>query len=438
MLAPQTRYTRTEDLHIAYQVHGSGDRDLVMAGGPASHLEISWDEPGVAHALERLGTFARVIRFDRRGTGLSDPLPGPAILEDQMDDVLAVMDAVGVRSAVLMGSSEASRMAALFAATHPARTSALVLFAASAVGSQVITPRVQQLFRSEFAANWGGRQMLELFAPSRVHDEEYARWFGRLVRSGASPGTAEKIMAMAVRSDLSDVLGAIRVPTLVLHRRDDRLAPIHLGRELANAIPHARFVELDGADHMPWVGDAGDDVLDEIEEFLTGMRRPRAPTRALATILFTDIVGSTERAAQLGDSRWTSLLSEHDALMRRLLREFRGEEIKTVGDGFLATFDGPARAVRCAYAAAREARSLGLELRAGVHTGECDFVAHDIAGVAVHIAARVVAAAGPGEVLASSTVRDLTVGSDIVFGDRGARALKGVPGEWRLFAVHAC
>ena len=437
MVLPTTRYARAGDLHIAYQVHGSGPRDIVMAGGPASNLELAWDDPGSARALERLGTFARVIRFDRRGTGLSDPLPGAAILEDQMEDVRAVMDAAESERAVLIGSSEASRMAALFAGTHPDRTDALVLIAASAAGSKVMTPAVIESFRNAFTSDWGGRAMLELFAPSRSDDEAYARWFGRLVRMGASPGTAEKIMRMSVESDVTQVLSAIRVPTLVLHRRDDRLTPLALGRQVAEAIPEARFVEFEGADHMPWVGEAAHDLLDEIEEFLTGARPVRVPDRALATIMFTDIVESTKRAAEVGDSRWRSLLSEHDALIRRLLTEYRGREIKTVGDGFLATFDGPARAVRCAYAAARRAPELGLELRVGLHTGECDLIGDDVGGLAVHLAARVIACAGVGEVLASSTVRDLVVGSGIDFADRGAHSLKGVPGEWRLYSVRA-
>jgi class 3 adenylate cyclase len=383
--------------------------------------------------LERYASFCRLVRFDRRGTGLSDPLEGMPTLEQQMDDLRAVMDAIGLERAALFGASDIG-LSAMYAATHPDEVSALVLVGASPAASLALTGgRLEQVL-DIIENGWGEGRMLPIFAPSHVGDRRFEEWWARYERACTSPATARKIIQLNLETDLRGVLPAIRVPTLVLHRTGDQLIPVELGREAAALIPGARFVEIPGTDAYGW-GSRDDPADDEIEEFLTGRRRPREPDRVLATVLFTDIVGSTDRAAEVGDRAWREILEQHNALVRDELERWRGREVKTVGDGFLATFDRPARAVRCAQAIVERVRALGLEVRSGLHTGECELLDGDVGGIAVHIGARVNALAEGSEVLVSSTVKDLVVGSNLRFADRGPHALRGVPGEWRLFAL---
>lgn len=433
MDAPPTRYARSGDAMIAYQVVGEGPIDLVSVGGPASHLDLQWEEPATARGLMRYASFSRLVLFDRRGTGLSDPLEDMPTLEQQMDDLEAVMDAVGLERAALMGAVDAG-LCAMYAATHPGRVSALVLMGISPTpGAWLAGDRLEQML--EVVENaWGEGRLIEVFAPSRAADPRFREWWTRYERASTTPASARKILEMNLRIDLREVLPAIRVPTLVLHRAEDRSIPVEQGREAAALIPGARFVEVPGTDAYGWP-EVDSPANDAIEEFLTGRRRPREPERVLATVLFTDIVGSTDRAAALGDHAWRKLLDRHNALVREQLERWRGREVKTVGDGFLATFDGPARAVRCAQRIIEEVRELGLEVRAGLHTGECELREGDIGGIAVHIGARVAGLAQAGEVLVSSTVRDLVVGSELRFSDRGPETLRGVPGEWRLYSL---
>jgi class 3 adenylate cyclase len=431
MIAPPTRYAHSADASIAYQVVGDGPLDLVVVNGPASHLEIAWEEPSTARCFKRLASFSRLVLFDRRGTGLSDPVSQPPTLEQQMDDLRAVLQAVGIERPALWGASDLG-LCALFAATYPDDVSSLVLTGVAPRGSETITPDVRATFLDAVERHWGDGTLMSLYAPSQVGNRAFEEWWARMQRSAAAPSMARQLLDMVSQIDLRAVLPTIRVPTLVTHRSDDRYVPVELGREVASLIPGARFLEYPGEDTYGWLDDAG---LDDIEEFLTGRRRPTEIDRVLATVLFTDIVGSTEHAARLGDGRWRELLDEHNRLVRDALARWRGTEIKTIGDGFLATFDGPARAVHCAGEIVEEAEALGLRLRAGVHTGECELVGNDVAGIAVHIGARVMASAQAGEVLASSTVKDLVVGSGLRFADRGRHALKGVPDEWRLYAL---
>jgi pimeloyl-ACP methyl ester carboxylesterase len=440
-MEPETRYARSEDLHIAYQVVGQGPSDLVLVPPFVSHVELYWEEPLVNRFLTRLASFSRLILFDKRGTGLSDRVPPDRLptLEQRMDDVRAVMDAAGSERAALFGPSEGGPMSALFAATYPGRTSALILYGtlASTIRDASypwpMDPTERRTVIEAIPQHWGRGTSVDLLAPSLAGDERFRRWWARLERLGASPGAAMALRRMNGQIDIRDTLPVIRVPTLVLHRTDDLDTSIEEGRYLAAHIPGARFVELPGADHLPWADQ--DAILDEVEEFLTGVRPVPEPDRVLATVLFTDIVGSTEHAAELGDRRWGDVLVSHHAIVRRQLDRFRGREVKTVGDGFLATFDGPARAVRCACAIRDGVRSVGVSIRAGLHTGECEFVGDDVRGIAVHIGARVAAKAQSDEVLVSSTVKDLVVGSGIEFEDRGVHRLRGVPGDWRLYTV---
>jgi class 3 adenylate cyclase len=443
MSSPPTRYARSGDASIAYQVVGEGPIDLVLVLGFATHLDLQWEMPPFARFFERISSFSRLIVFDKRGTGLSDPVAEAPTLEQRSDDVRAVMDAAGSEHAILFGISEGGPMSILFAATHPERVTSLVLH--GAMGRTTWAPDYPWAVpadalresAAEFIAPYWGEEtdaMLELFAPSLAGDPSAVEFTAKMERYAASPGMVQQIFEMFLDIDVRDVLPTIHVPTLVLHRRGDRVVNRRAGQELATRIPGAKYVELPGIDHLPWAGDA-EDVLGEIEEFLTGARSTPEPDRVLATVMFTDIVGSTERAAQLGDSRWRELLSAHRTAVRRELTRFRGHEVKTLGDGYLATFDGPARAIRCGKAIAETARSSGLEVRIGLHSGEVEMMDGDVGGIAVHIAARVGALAGAGEVLVSSTVRDLVAGSGIGFDDRGTRRLKGIPDEWRLFAA---
>jgi len=439
---PTTRYARSGSVSIAYQVVGDGPRDLVFVGGWVSHLESGWDEPLLARFRRRLASFSRLILFDKRGTGMSDRVPDANLptLEQRMDDVRAVMDAAGSDRAALFGQSEGASMAILFAATYPERTTAVVTFGAFASRIRhpdypwAPTTEERQRFYELIERDWGGEMDMTELAPSMAHDDGFRRRLSTLLRLSASPGAALALARMNTEIDVRGILSAIRVPTLIMHRTGDRDANIEEGRYIAARIPGAKFLELPGPDHLPWVGDQAE-VVDEIEEFLTGIRPAPEPDRVLSTVLFTDIVGSTERASSLGDSAWRDVLEQHHASVRRELERFRGQEITTTGDGFLATFDGPARAVRCAVAIRDRMRESGLEVRAGVHTGECERMGDNIGGLAVHIGSRVAGLASPGEVLASSTVKDLVSGSGIVFEDRGAHSLKGIPGEWHVFRV---
>jgi class 3 adenylate cyclase len=443
MRTPPTKYAKSGDAAIAYQVVGDGPIDLVLVLGFVTHLELQWESPALARFFKRISSFSRLILFDKRGTGLSDPVSEVPTLEQRIDDVRAVMDAAGSERAAILGISEGGPMGVLLAASRPERVSALVLH--GAMGRTTEAPDypwaapAQALRESavEFIVpSWGQQAegIVELFAPSFAIDPEAVEFNARLERSGASPAMVQQIFEMFLDIDVRAVLPTIHVPTLVLHRRGDRVVNRRAGRELAAAISGARYVELPGIDHLPWAGDS-EAVLGEIEEFLTGTRAVPEPDRVLATVMFTDIVGSTRRAADLGDARWRELLSAHHAAVRRELMRFRGREVKTLGDGHLATFDGPARAIRCGHAISEAVHSLGLEMRIGLHAGEVELMEDDVGGIAVHVAARIGALAAPGEVLVSSTVRDLVAGSGIRFVDRGTERLKGIADEWRLFAA---
>ena len=439
-LRPETRYAKSGDVHIAYQISGAGPRDLVLASGFVSHLELDWDRPPAAHVFERLGKFARLIRFDKRGTGMSDRVQ-VATLEERMDDVRAVMDAAQSERAVLMGWSEGGPMSLLFAATYPARTRALVLCSSfarrlSAPDYPIGIPQTdRQAYLDALAAQWGDEADLTAVAPSLANDPEERRKFVTLRRMSASPGAALAIARMNTEIDVRHVLPVIRVPTLILHRANDRDVTVENGRYLAEHIAGARYVEFAKGDHRGVASGEFDPELDEVEEFVTGVRPGAAVDRVLSTVLFTDIVGSTERLVTLGDRKWQELKAAHHRIVRAELARLRGREVDAAGDGFFATFDGPARAVRCAAAIRAAVRQLGLDIRAGVHTGEVETSAEGVTGLAVHIGARVMGLAGAGEILATSTVKDLVAGSGIEFEDRGVRALKGVPTEWRVFAV---
>jgi pimeloyl-ACP methyl ester carboxylesterase len=421
-------------------VLGEGPRDLVFVGGSLSHLGILWELPEYRRFCERLASFSRLILFDKRGMGLSDRVE-VGTLEDRMDDVRAVLDAVGSEGAVLLGVSEGGPMSMLFGATYPQRTEGLVLCGAEVKEETTddwpwgeTTRERHEAAMGGVAERWGKGMSATYFWPSIGDDPRIREWMGRLQVSSTTPRTAEKFMRMAFEIDVRDVVPTLAVPTLVIHRTGDPVCHVENGRYLAKHIPGARYVELEGSDHVPW-GAGSDEIVAEIQEFLTGARHAPEPDRVLATVLFTDIVGSTARAAELGDHRWKELLEAHHDAIRRELERFRGRELDTAGDGFLASFDGPARAIRCGCAAIEAVRPLGLEIRAGVHTGECEVMGSKLGGIAVHIGARVAAQAGPGEVLASGTVKDLVAGSGLSFADRGTASLKGVPGEWRLYAV---
>lgn len=441
-MPPETKYARSGDFHIAYQVTGEGPLDLILVPGFVSHLELDWETPKNIHFLTRLASFSRLIRFDKRGTGLSDRVPVAELptLEQRMDDVRAVMDAVGSERAALFGVSEGGPMAALFAATYPARTLELIMYGAFAkrlwAPDYPWAPTVEQWRQviEEVEQGWGGPVGLAQRAPSIANDKQVQKSWSTYLRSSASPGAVVALWRMNMEIDIRFFLPAIHVPTLIIHRTGDKTIDVRGARYMAEQIPGAKFVELAGEDHLFTAGDA-DAILDEIEEFLTGVRHGPEPNHVLGTMLFTDIVGSTEKAAALGNQRWSTLLETHYMLLRRELSRFRGREIETTGDGLLATFDGPARAIRCARAMCDAVKSIGLEIRTGLHTGEYELLDNNIAGIAVHLAARVMSKAGADEVLVSSTVKDLVAGSGIQFQDRGLHPLKGVPGEWHLYQV---
>jgi class 3 adenylate cyclase len=436
MTPPETRYAKSGEVRIAYQVVGGGALDLVFVPGFVSNLDLLW-EMKWAYLFNRLAAFSQLILFDKRGTGLSDRDVGIATLEERMDDVRAVMDAAGSERAALFGISEGGPMSVLFAATYPQRATALVLYGSYARPTHLLS---DEEFNKEIELIdrlWGtGEYMLTRYMPRGLSDETARRIFARFERQSASPSAVMAIRRMNREIDARHILPAIRVPTLVMHRVGDIAINVELGRYLAANISGARYLELPGTDHVPLdEPDITDRIVDETEEFLTGSRSEPDVDRVLATVMFTDIVDSTRRAAELGDRQWRALLDRHDDTVRQQLARFRGQEVKNLGDGFLATFDGPARAVRCASAICESVRPLGIAVRSGLHTGEVEIKGDDVAGIAVHIAARVAAEAEAGETVVSSTVRDLVAGSGLRFQDRGIRSLKGLPEEVHLYSV---
>ena len=443
-MRPETRYKKSREGYVAYQVFGDGPPDLLFVTNWSTNLDAMWDEPSLAYFFHRLSQIGRIICFDKRGTGVSDPVPLSSLptLEEWMDDARVVLDAVGSRRAAIIGDTEGGPMAMLLAATSPNRALALVLVNSFARWKRapdypigMPEPAWEKLL-AQYERHWGQNSaMLALTAPSVADDDQMREWFLRYQRMSMPPGASSQMYRWVTQLDVRSVLPTISVPTLVLHRKDNRHYRLAFGQYLAEHIPGARLVELPGKDCYPFHTRESAGVLNEIEEFLTGVRQAPPADRELATVLFTDIVGSTKLAAELGDARWLELRAVHDYLVRQNLATFRGREVKTTGDGFLATFDGPARAVYCAVRIRDAAHSLGSEIRAGLHTGEVQMQDGDIGGVAVHLAARVMSEAKPGEVLVSGTLNELVVGSGITFEDLGAHALKGVPGEWRLFRV---
>lgn len=429
---PETRFTRAGEVDIAYQVVGSGTEfDLVFVPGWVSHLEVMWELPEFARFLDRLAAMGRLILFDKRGTGLSDRVAGVPTLEQRADDIAAVMDAAGSARAAIAAWAEGAGIAAMFAAAHPERVTALVL---GSLSKLVADPAIVQALSAAVESGWGQASLVPFLAPSRAEDPRFLSWYRRWERLSSTPSAAAATLRWAMESDLRPVLPAIQARTLMVHRSGAALYEPESVRAAVKLIPDARCVELPGADALPYVGDT-DALLDVVQEFLTGVQGTADFDRSLATVLFTDIVGSTQKADQLGDRRWRYLLDEHHARIRRLLDRFRGSEVDTAGDGFFATFDGPARAVRCACAVRDAVRDIGIEVRAGLHTGEVERRGAAVTGLAVHVGARVAALAEANEVLVTSTVRTLVLGSGITFADRGQHRLKGVPDQWQLFAV---
>lgn len=443
MKMPQTRYAKSGDLSIAYQVAGTGPIDLLFASGWISNVELGWENRWVARFYERLASFSRLILFDKRGTGLSDRVPDgrPPTIEERTDDIRAVLDAAGSERAAIFGVSEGGNMSIVFAATYPNRVIALITYSVfakrvwSADYPWAPTPEQRQRWLDSMQQRWGGEVDLDVLVPSVANDESTRAWFARMSRHSVSPSAALALGRMNTEIDIRAVLPTVRVPTLMIHPVDDQDVNIAEGRWMAARIPNARLVELPGGDHLPYF-ESADVVLAEVEELLTGVRPAPDIDRYLATVLFTDIVNGTAKAAELGDRRWGELIAAHHAIVRRELVRFRGREIDTAGDGFFATFDGPARAVRCALEIRDAVQALGIEIRAGVHTGECEEIAAKTGGIAVIIASRVRERAAPGEVLATSTVKDLVSGSELRFEPRGPSRLKGVPDEWQIFNAH--
>lgn len=440
---PTTRYARSGDVNVAYQVTGQGPRDLVYVPGWVSNVEVMWDDPSLARFLRRLASFSRLITFDKRGTGLSDRVSNDRLptLEERMDDLVAVMDAVGSKRAAILGVSEGGNLSALFAATYPERTVALIMIATFARRTRTDdypwapTEAEREAYIRQVTEKWGESFEVDRYAPSMRGDPVYAERLGTYFRRSASPGAAATLLRMNTAIDITGILPLIHVPTLIMHRTGDADARIEEGRWMAERIPGARFAEMPGTDHMPWIGDQ-DSILDEIQEFLTGERAAHDGSRILATILFTDIVESTARARAMGDARWRELLDEHDRVVGEGVRRWRGQVVKSTGDGALATFDGPGRAISCARELTGRMKELGLDIRAGLHTGEVEMRGADTSGVAVHLAARIAALAGPGEILVSRTVRDLVAGSRFAFEERGDHEFRGFTEPWSIYAVH--
>jgi class 3 adenylate cyclase len=436
----ETHYAVAPDgVKTAYQVTGEGELDLVLMQGAVAHLELAWEDVRLSRLFDRLGAFSRLIRFDRRGMGMSDPLDRLPTFEQQIEDFGAVMDAVGSERAALMGTIDAGTLSLAFAAKHPERTAAVIAFETPArfMPSEdddwgldpVVLGRMAEAIQAFDMEAW-----LSIVAPSRKDEPGFQSWFRRYARSASSGFSIAAFMASTMTWDITDRLSEIQAPVLVLHKTEHTILPIRNARALAAALPDARLVELPGTGTMIVSGDV-DEIADEIQAFLTGTRPPSLHDRVLATVLFTDIVGSTQRAAAMGDREWRELLERHHRVLRTALERFGGHEVDTTGDGFLATFDSPRRAIECARAAGEAVRSIGLEIRAGLHTGEIELTGDNVQGIAVHIGARISALAGAGDVFVSSTVKDLVTGSGIEFDERGTHELKGVPGEWRVFSV---
>jgi pimeloyl-ACP methyl ester carboxylesterase len=440
---PPTQYVERDGISIAYQVVGEGPVDLLMSPGFVSHLDLQWADPGTSRFLARLGSFARLILYDKPGTGLSDPIPQLPTLEERVADIEAVLDAAGSERAVLFGVSEGGPTSVLLAAMRPQRITSLILFGTFAthpfatpeVFSAEVVERVASFRHQmpEMLDHWGdGGRLMELFTPSVALTESQKRAYGMFARAAASPRMVRALIETVEQIDIRDVLPSVRVPTLVLHVDDDRVVPVEAGQQLADGIPGARFVRFRGVDHAFWLVDG---LVEEIERFVTGAVQHVEPNRVLRSVLFTDIVASTTRAAELGDRAWREVLERHDALVDRVVAEHGGRVVKHIGDGALSAFDGPAMAMRCAEALNEGVAELGIELRSGIHTGECEAIGEDLGGLAVHIGARVGALARPGEIVVSSTVKELVVGSDMQFSDRGEHELRGVPGSWHLYAL---
>ena len=437
---PEVHYAQSGDASIAYQVFGEGDIDLVLVPGFFSHVEMVWDFPPMARCLRRFGSFARVAMFDRRGSGLSDPVTQVPTLEERMDDARAVMDAAGMDRAAVFGWSEGGSMSILLAAAHPDRVSSLVVYAGVARSTyapdyEFATPKedYEEARRELIAPFWGTGATLEMAAPSEAGNEEFRRFFGRMERTSASPKMFAQLVEMFFDLDIREAAKAVRVPTLLLHRRHDLFVNVRHSRWLAENMPNAEYVELDGIDHNMWANP--DDIVGEMQRFLTGSVATPEPDRVLATVLFTDIVESTQRVVDLGDAAWRAVLERHESGARESVAAASGRVVKWTGDGLMATFDGPGRAIACAREICRAAEAEGLGVRAGLHTGEIELIGDDVGGIGVHIAARVGALAGDGEILVSRTVKDLVAGSPLTFSDRGTHSLKGLPEEWSLYAV---
>jgi pimeloyl-ACP methyl ester carboxylesterase len=433
---PETRYALSGDVNIAYQVMGAGPVDIIMVPGFVSHVEFMHELAGYTAFLRRLSTFARVVTFDKRGQGLSDRISGAPSLEQRMDDVRAVMDEIGSQRAVIVGFSEGAAMSVLFAATYPERVVQLILFggfAAAPFLSNDVEARIARIVKA-----WGTGEMMKTVIPSQAASQDAVSQFAKLERLSASPGAVRAIGLLNAQIDIKPILPSVQVPTLVLHRRTDARVPIEVGRNLAAQIPNAGFIEYSDGDHAFWSGDS-QALLGDIEEFVTGHRDSASTDleRVLATVLFTDIVDSTRSAAAMGDQAWRRSLDSHDRLAKQMVEKHRGNLVKNTGDGILATFDGPGRAVRCALAFGTAAHQIGLPLRAGLHTGEIEMRGRDIGGIAVHAAARVMAQSQPSEVLVSRVVTDLVAGAGLKFAERGSYELKGLPGRWDLFAASA-
>jgi class 3 adenylate cyclase len=433
---PVTRYALSGDVNIAYQVMGTGPVDIIMVPGVVSHVEFAHEAPGYTSFLRRLSTFSRVITFDKRGQGLSDRISGAPSLEERMDDVRAVMDVVGSKRAAIWGFSEGCAMSALFTATYPERVSQLILYGGFAVAAMFSNDTEGKI--AQRVELWGTGALIKAAWPSQATDPDAIALFAKFERLSASPGAIKSISLLNAQIDVRPILHSVQVPTLVLHRRNDTQVPIELGRDLAAQIPKARFIEYPGIDHAFWVGDT-ETLLGDIEEFITGHRDGSSNDleRVLATVLFTDIIDSTRTAAEMGDQAWRRVLDDHDQLAKQVVGKFRGALVKSTGDGILATFDGPGRAVRCALAFGTAARQIGLPVRAGLHTGEIEMRGNDIGGIAVHAAARVMAQCESSEVLVSRVVTDLVAGAGLKFSERGSYELKGLPGRWDLFAASA-
>jgi pimeloyl-ACP methyl ester carboxylesterase len=433
MQVPETEFAHCGDIQIAYQLYGSGPVEVVVCGGPAGHIEVYWEEPAVHRWYERLGRFARVAIFDRRGTGASDSATGPPSEEQYMEDLAAVIDACGFTRPALIGAVEAARMSALFAADHPERVSALVLVDTAARGSDTIADDQTEWLMEMIESRWGKGELTALYAPSMIENDQFRRWFGRMERLSVSPHAARQILELMRESDVSEALPRIQCPTLVIHHRENLLVPVELGKAVAAAIPNSRFTTVAGTDSMAWLGDA-DALIGEIEEFLTGSRTP-APCNELRAIMVTDIVGSTELAARLHHKKWQRLLTDHYELLHREIDLNAGHAVKAMGDGFLATFTEPEAAIRAADQIIEASSSMGLHVRVGIHVGAVELVSDDVRGIAVHIAARICEQAARSQVLVSRTVKDILVDSEIPLAAVSEERLRGVPGLWSLYEV---